>query len=116
MPTHDIAARRIAWVGAEIVAVVVLVVIAVFLLLHAWQMPARTDRVRLPYRPQIAGPVLQSAPQLDLARERAEKRRLLDSTGWIDAQRGTARIPIATAMELLAKPPAAAASQPEAAR
>ena len=116
MPTHDIAASRIAWVGAAIGAVVVLVVIGVFLLLHAWQMPARTDRVGLPYRQQLAGPVLQSAPQFDLARYRAEKQRVLDGQQPVDPHSGAAPIPVAKAMELLAQRSAAGASRPEAAR
>jgi hypothetical protein len=116
MPTHDIAAGRIAWVGAAIGAVVVLVVIGVFLLLHAWQMPARTDRVGMAGQPLVAGPALQSAPQLDLARERAEKQRMLDGQQPVDAHSGAAPIPVAKAMELLAQRSAASASQPEAGR
>lgn len=112
MPTHDIDVRRIAWVGATFGAVVVVVVITVILLLKAWGLPARTDRVRLPYQPGVPGPAFQSAPQLDLAQERAAKQRVLENGARIDEH--TARIPIATAMDLLANPPATAASAAEA--
>jgi len=111
MPTHDIDARRIGLVGGSIALVVVLVVAVVFGLLKAWHMPARTDRVRPPYQMLIETPPLQSAPQLDLARYRAEKRHLLDSSAWIDAQRGIVRIPIATAMQVLAAAPAASQAE-----
>ena len=116
MPTHDIDARRIAMVGGSIALVVALVVVVVFLLLRIWQMPARTDRVRLPYEALRPVPALQSAPQLDLAAYRAEKQRLLDGSAWVDAHQGIARIPIASAMQLLAQRSQAPAPAPEAQR
>lgn len=116
MPTHDIDARRIAIAGGSIALVVALVVVVVFLLLRVWQMPARTDRVRLPYQMLPPVPALQSAPQLDLAAYRDEKQRILDGSAWVDAQQGIARIPIAAAMQLLAQRPQAPASAPEAKR
>lgn len=98
----DLAARPIAWAGAAIAATVVVVVCGVFLLLHLWNTPADTQRVRMPYTVEIQGPTLQSAPQLDLAHYRAEKQRILDTAEWVDAAHGVARIPIADAMAMLA--------------
>jgi hypothetical protein len=46
-------------------------------------------------------PALQSAPQLDLARYRAQKQRELDSTGPVPGEPGFARIPLAQAMEMM---------------
>ena len=112
MPTHDVDGRRIALSGAAIAATVALTIVAVFLLMRLWDMPARTDRARSAHV-AIAGPALQSAPQLDLAQYRAEKQRLLAGGAWVDAQRTKARIPIASAMALLAQGSAPAASQPE---
>jgi hypothetical protein len=112
MPAADVNARTIAWAGAAIALAVGLAVAGVFLLLRHWDMPAGADRVRLPYDVVIDGAALQSAPQVDLARYRAEKQRLLDSTGWVDARHGIVRIPIADAMEILAHRAAAAASEP----
>jgi hypothetical protein len=116
MPTHDVDGRRIAFAGAGIAVSVALAIVAVFLLMRLWDMPARTDRARSAHV-AIAAPALQDAPQLDLAQYRAEKQRLLAGGAWADAQRTNARIPIAAAMALLAQrsasAPASAASQPE---
>lgn len=100
MPS-ELAARPIAWVGAAIAATVVLVVCGVFLLLHLWNAPHDPSRVQLPYAVQVPPPTLQSAPQLDLARYRAEKQHVLDTAAWVDATHGIARIPIADAMAML---------------
>ncbi|MBC5784054.1 hypothetical protein H8N03_13970 [Ramlibacter sp. USB13] len=98
----EIAVRPIAWVGASIAAVVALVVVAVFLLLRLWNADPGADRVRMRETVLVPGPVVQSAPQEDLRAYREEKRRILESAAWVDAQRGIARIPIADAMAILA--------------
>jgi hypothetical protein len=74
MPAHDVNVRAIACAGLAIGVTVTAVVAAVFLLLAHWDLPARVDRVRLPYELVIDGPALQSAPQSDLAQYRAHKR------------------------------------------
>jgi hypothetical protein len=68
MPSHDIDVRRIGWAGAAIALGVAAAVIAVFALLHRWDVPAGADPVRLPYDVVIQGPALQSAPQRDAGR------------------------------------------------
>jgi hypothetical protein len=113
MPTHDVNVRRIVIGGSSIALAVALVVVVVFLLLHLLGMPPDTDRTRFPARVDVAGPTLQSAPQLDIARYRAGKRRVLEAGAWLDPGHQHARIPIATAMDLLARANAPAASQPE---
>jgi hypothetical protein len=100
--------RPIALTGLAIAAVVGLVLVSVFLLLRLWGMPPDVDRGRMAQAVVVPGPGLQSAPQLDLAQYRAEKQRLMDSTAWVDAQRGIARIPVTDAMALLAASAAAA--------
>jgi len=114
MDTHDIDARHIGMAAGAIGLAVAACIATAFALLHGWDMPARVDRVRLPYRVSMPEAALQSAPQFDLARYRAEKQHLLDGAAWLDAQHGSARIPIASAMALLAQSPAAGASRPEA--
>jgi hypothetical protein len=116
MPAHDIDARRITIVGASLLLVVVLAVLAVFALLRHEDMPPGEDRVGVPYNLAMPSPALQSAPQIDLPRYRAEKQRILDGSGWVSGEHGVVRIPIATAMALLAHEPASAASAARAAR
>jgi hypothetical protein len=99
----DVEARPIVWVAFTIGAVVVLVIVAVFLLLHLWNTDPGEDRVRgMPGPVAVPGPALESAPQPEMAAYLAQKQQLLQTTGWVDAQRGIARIPIADAMALLA--------------
>ncbi len=99
---HDLAVRPIAWVAFSIAATVCGVIVAVFLLLHLWRTPMDADRVPSRSGYTIEGPVLQSAPQLDLQAYREEKQRLLDSSGWVDPAGGIVRIPVHDAMALLA--------------
>jgi hypothetical protein len=58
--------------------------------------------VTLPTGPE-SGPRLEVTPVLDLARERAAEEKLLNSYGWVDRQKGVARIPIGRAIDLLAE-------------
>ena len=102
MPKPDVDARAVAWTGFSIAAAIVVVVGAVFVLLHVWRTPPGADRLRLPYALVVEGPKLQSAPQPELRDERAAKARLLTTSGWVDGAHGIARIPIATAMRVIA--------------
>ncbi|MDR6536526.1 hypothetical protein [Variovorax soli] len=110
MPAHDVHARGIAWSGAAIALGVVLAVGAVFLLLRLWNTPPGADRARPGDPLAVPPPALQSAPQPDLAQYRAQKQQILESSGWVDRERGIARIPIATAMDILVRSRAAATS------
>jgi hypothetical protein len=113
--SSDVSVRPIVWVAASIATTVIVVVCGVFLLLHLWQTAPGENRVQMKETVEVGGVALQSAPQLDLARYRAEKQRLLDTAAWVDAQHGIARIPIADAMAMLAASAAAPASTPLAA-
>jgi hypothetical protein len=102
MPTDDVSVGRIVVAGALIVATVAIVAGVVVAGLTHWNLPLAgpgrdDDAMREP------APALESAPQADLARYRAEKTKLLTTTGWVDEQAGIARIPIATAMTLLSE-------------
>ncbi len=46
-------------------------------------------------------PVLQKAPQNDLAQFEAAQRAALSGYGWVDRDRGIARIPIEEAMRMI---------------
>jgi hypothetical protein len=112
-PTHDISVRRIALAGGAIGGTVAVVIAAVLFTLHEAGVPAGGERFAPPLGFVVSGPQLQSAPQIDLARYRREKTQELGQTRWVDARHGVARIPIASAMQLLAE---GAASAPGAGR
>src|ERR1039457_2026405 len=48
-------------------------------------------------------PQLQKTPILDLKAIRAEEDKLLNSYAWLDTKKGIVRIPVAQAIEVLAK-------------
>lgn len=52
-------------------------------------------------QPPPPEPHLQTDPEGDLARLRAEEELLLSTYDWIDREVGVARVPIATAIELM---------------
>jgi len=108
MPHDELRAARIVMAALAIAATVALAVGAVFVLLHAWHVPASADRVGSTRN--TAAPALQSAPQPDLRRERAQARQRLESAGWVDRPAGIAHIPIEAAMSLLAQGPVPSAS------
>ena len=114
MPGHDVDVRRILWAAAAIALGVAMAVLAVLALLRRWDIPARVDAVRQPDGMVVGAPRLQSAPQVEVERYRAQKQRQLESSAWVDAEHGIVRIPIAQAMALLARPAASAASQAKA--
>ncbi|MEA1834355.1 hypothetical protein U8607_19860 [Methylobacterium durans] len=79
--------------------------------------------LHLYYRTEIKGPLqqaprdfpeprLQASPARDLARMLAEERARLEGYGWVDRERGIARIPVTEAMRLLAERGQAAYAAP----
>ncbi|HVZ46320.1 MAG TPA: hypothetical protein VHA82_21120 [Ramlibacter sp.] len=110
MPTHDLQGRRIACVGAIVMLVVVATVGVAMMLLGHWQVLPGEDRVRLPLPVSADAPRLASAPRIERERYEAEKLRASQASGWIDPAQGIASVPIATAMAMLARPTASAAS------
>jgi len=94
----DLNLRALGWGAAIIVGGIASALLAAALMLRANGPAANT-----PPRPfQGPPPLLQPAPQPDRAAYFAEKRRLLDSYGWVDRQAGIVRIPLDDAMKLLA--------------
>ena len=64
-------------------------------------------------------PQLQKTPVPDLRAIRAEEDKVLDSYGWVDQKQGIVRIPVALAIDVLAKrglPSAVPAGAKEAAK
>ncbi len=126
--TRDISTRVVVifavslLVGAVIVHVAIWLVYVQFVRAAARAYPreyplARVGAAQLPPEPR-----LQTQPREELQRMRAEEDRVLDSYGWVDAQRGIVRIPIARAMAMSVEqglpartggPPSAPASGPD---
>ncbi|MBX3620672.1 MAG: hypothetical protein KF891_11905 [Rhizobacter sp.] len=113
MHTHEVPARRVAWVGAVMACTVVGVVAAVLGWLHLRGLPPGGQRLDAFHAPPITGPMLQSAPQRDLKPLLDDKTRRLRALGWVPGERDIAHIPIDDAMALLVQ---RAASAPEADR
>jgi hypothetical protein len=97
----DLATRRIAWIGGGIVATVAAVIAVALAWLHDEGLPP--GGAWFASRPTIAlpGAVLQSAPQLDRARDRARQGAILEGRGWTDATHTHAHVTIGDAMRLL---------------
>jgi hypothetical protein len=105
----DVTTRPVAKALA-ILVVATIVVVALLVPLFGWYLSraresdpppppmGRHQEGRLPAEPR-----LQTTPVQDLAAIRGEEERLLRSYGWVDEQKGIARIPIETAMQLIAQ-------------
>ncbi|MGA2195579.1 MAG: hypothetical protein ABSH40_09940 [Bryobacteraceae bacterium] len=91
-------------VGKFAVALAIMTVLAMLLLVGVfkyfqWQEGGQArsvDPAKVFPQPQ-----LQTTPIPDLKAIRASEEQMLSSYGWVDAQKGVVRIPIARAMDLL---------------
>lgn len=86
-------------------------IVVVLLILHHRHVPGGGLPVAPP--PPLAAdqPMLEPAPQPDLASYRAEKLRALHGLGWIAAASGVAHVPIEAAMAMRAAATASGASR-----
>jgi hypothetical protein len=97
----------LAWVGL-LAAVLVFSVVAAWVLFDVFAArAARRDPKVSPLAPADSQrppePRLLVKEHDDLVTVRKEEEELLDTYGWVDKERGIVRIPIARAMELVAK-------------
>jgi len=90
-----------------IVGAIALALLVVLLVLHQRRVPPGGRPIAAP--PPLAAdqPMLEPAPQPELARYETAKLQALHGLGWVDAASGVAHVPIEAAMALRA---AAAAS------
>jgi len=98
--TRDVKAK--ALLGAA--GATVLAAIAIHFLLSAGFNALKTRLgANGPAQASVAPPPprLQKDPREDFVSYLSEQKRLLNSYGWVDRGSGTARIPIARAMEIL---------------
>ncbi len=101
-PRHeptDVSARVI-WIGMPLL----IATVVALALLVLWLFPGRTiDRtLQLPL-PRYPTPELQVSPRDEMTNFRERELRWLNSSGWVDKQRGVAHIPIDEAMRNIAR-------------
>ncbi len=100
----DLQVRTLLGIAATVL-ISLLVVVTVAWWLTGWfsRITPGADRGATPAPVAAPQPHLQPQPQLDLARHRAAKLRLLTGYAWIDRKDGTVRISIERAMDLMAQ-------------
>jgi hypothetical protein len=98
---HDVHARAVVRIGLAIALVIGAAVAIVFALLRHEGLPPGGRGMHLGDGVPLRAPGLASAPQPELAADRAKKQAQLDSAGWVDRDRAIAHIPITDAMDLL---------------
>jgi hypothetical protein len=102
--TSDMDPKYVVYFAAGLVVVGILVYIALWWMFHQFeQQQARRENqptlVKAP-KPEPQ-PKLQISPQGDLEEFLTKENEVLTTYGWIDREKGTARIPIDRAMQLL---------------
>lgn len=105
--TRDINVRVVTWfaIGLVVSAVVIHLAIAGLFALFAKQHPSPDPPSRIVLEPRVLAPEprLQANPVPEMERFRASEEAKLNRYGWVDKERGIARIPIARAMDLIAQ-------------
>jgi hypothetical protein len=107
---RDIQLRPIIWAGVTLILVAIVVHLGVWWLFDYFtesrtqleSPPVPTAPLAWP-RQVPPGPRLQIDPQRDLRALLDAQNAILQSYGWVDREAGTARIPIARAIDLLAE-------------
>ncbi len=104
---HETTDVNVWAVGKFAIALVVMCVISLALLWgllryfqseQATSMATTVEPTKLFPQPQ-----LQKTPVLDLRAIRAEEDKLLNSYAWVDQKQGVVRVPVAVAIDVLAK-------------
>ena len=91
---------RLLLAGAAIAATIAIAIGAVLAILAHRRVPVGGVRIDQPAPLAPGQPMLQAAPQADLAAYKSAKLQALHGLGWIDAASGVAHLPIETAMAL----------------
>jgi hypothetical protein len=95
----DVHMGRVAAAATAVAATVAAVIGGVLVALH---LASLLPQPAPPPQAAVPGPALQTAPQPELVRLRAQQRQRLEGVGWIDRERRIAYIPIEDAMALMA--------------
>jgi hypothetical protein len=97
----DFVARRIIYLGGGLLVSVTLISAILLAVLHTPRSAQRNATVM--GTDDVPSPHLQMHPTNEYARYIDEKRALLNSSGWVDRERGIAHIPIEQAMDDIAR-------------
>jgi len=102
---------RLLGAAGAIAGAIAFAIVVTLLILHHRRVPQGGLPVAPP--PPLAAdqPMLEPAPQSDLASYRAAKLHALHGLGWIDAASGVAHVPIENAMAMRAAAAASGASR-----
>jgi hypothetical protein len=92
---------RLGPIGLIYIGILVLLVISCFVLIAAY--PTALPDAGRALRINPPGPRLQTGPEADLQRFRAEEEQRLNGYYWVDKQKGIVHIPIEQAMQKLAR-------------
>ena len=123
MPEARLPVRRILMAALGIAGGIAAAIAVVVVVLRTHGLPLGGPAVTRPMPLEVSQgerstlaltvPMLQAAPQPDLARYRADEARALDELAWVDPARTTARVPIRVAMAMMvARSASAAGSDP----
>jgi hypothetical protein len=106
----DADVSTLLWWGVGLVGVLILSVLATWLMFRLLAARATRYDIEHPALPLAATdnqippePRLQVIEPEDLEIARSEESEVLNGYGWVDKDKGTVRIPIARAMELVVK-------------
>ncbi|MEX0703788.1 MAG: hypothetical protein WD069_16945 [Planctomycetales bacterium] len=99
--------RGVLWTGAGLALLVLFAVVMMrgtFRALAPWMKPAETVGTRpQPRRDALAEPPLDPDQPAELRELRRQEEDVLSTFGWIDKERGVARVPIERAIDLFAE-------------
>jgi hypothetical protein len=101
-PKHERTDIEVRAVAIALASVMCVVVIAAFLV-KGMLAASGSSRAGPTETPPPAPIRLNSDPAAEIAAYQDEKRRQLDSYGWVDRDRGIAHVPIARAMQMMAE-------------
>ncbi len=105
---HETTDVNVWAVGKFGIALVIVTVISLGLVFGLFDVLPGARRESLRRRPSsppscFRSPSCRQTPVLDLRAIRAEEDKVLNSYGWVDQPKGVVRIPIAQAIDILAK-------------
>jgi hypothetical protein len=115
--TTDISVRPLITFVVVLVVSLAAVLIVLRGQISLYEKAQSPGQVTMEPQPPITGmptsdPRIQEKPSLEMSEFRAKEKAELESTGWVDRQKGIAKIPVEDAMKLVVGKLPARKSQP----